>query len=88
MHNRATGALEVHAGRQIELVPVHVEIGEIGRPLLIWSLREEVALQDIGHVHIACAREMPGALLRPNQRAYSHLLRQALHALVVDQFRR
>lgn len=80
--------VEVHAGRQIELVSVHVEFGDIGHPLLVGSLRKEVSLQDIGHVHIADAWDMPEALLRPNQRAQSHLFHQPLHALVVDGLRR
>ena len=78
--------VQVHAGRQVELVVIHLELGDVGHPLLIWRGRAEVALQNVGHVRIAHARYMPGALLRPNQCAQSHLLHQALHALVVDRF--
>ena len=58
--------VEVHARRQIKLLPLHVELGDIGHPLLVGRLREEVALQDIGHVRIAHTGDMPGALLRPD----------------------
>ena len=79
---------QVHACRQVELAAIHIELGHIGRPLLVWRVREEVALQNVGHVRIAHAREMSGAPLRPDQRAQTHLLHQTLHALVVDRFRR
>ena len=79
--------VQVHAGRQVELVAIHIELGDIGRPLLVWRGRAEVTLQNVGHVRIADAQDMPRAPLRPNQRAQPHLLHQTLHALVVDRFR-
>ena len=79
--------VQVHARRQVELVAIHIELGDIGCPLLVWRGRAEVALQNVRHVRIARARDMLGALLRPNQRAQSHLAHQTLHALVVDRFR-
>jgi hypothetical protein len=44
--------------------------------------RQEVALQDIGHVRITHARDATGVFRQST--AQSHLLHQALHALVVD----
>lgn len=79
--------VQVHAGRQLELVPIHIELSDVGRPLLVWRCHAEVALQNIGYVRIAYARDMPGALLRPDQRTQPHLLHQTLHALVIDPFR-
>lgn len=78
--------VQVHAGRQVELVATHIELGDIGRPLLVRRVRAEVALQNVGHVLIAHARDLQRALLRPNQRAQPHLLHQTLHALVVNRF--
>ena len=69
-----------------ELVPVHVELGDIGRPFLVGRRRAEVALQDVWHVHIAHAWDIAGTLLRSNQRTQSHFLHQPLHAFVVDGF--
>jgi len=66
--------VQVYAGRQVELMAAHIELGDIGRPLLVRGGRAEVALQNVGHVLIAHARNMPRALLRPNQRAQPHLL--------------
>jgi len=76
--------VEVHAGRQVELVAVHIELGDVGRPLLVGRGRAEVALQNVGHVLVAHAWDMPGALLRPDQRTQPHHLHQTLYALVID----
>ena len=54
--------IAVHTSRQIELVPVHVELCDICHLLLAGSTRQKVALQDIGHVHIAHAWNSPRAL--------------------------
>ena len=56
-------------------------------PLLVESLREEIALQNIGHVHTAHAGDTPEATLHPNQRAHCHLLHQTLRTLVIGRFR-
>lgn len=79
--------VKVHAGRQIKLVAVHIELCDIGHPLLVWRCRVEVALQNIGHVCIDNAGNMPGALPCSDQCAQPHLLHQPLHAFVVDGFR-
>ena len=72
--------------RQIQHVPVHVEPRDVGRLFPVGHRRAEVALQDIGHVHIADARKSSRALPCPDQRAQPNLLHQPLHALVFDGF--
>ena len=79
--------VEVHASRQVELVPVHVEFGDICHPLVVWRGCAEVAFQDVRYVCIAYAWDMLGAFLRPDQGTQSHLLHQTLHALVVHGLR-
>ncbi len=51
---------------QVELVTIHVDFGAISRPLLILRGREEYTPQCAWHAH---ARDMPGSLLHPQQRA-------------------
>ena len=76
--------VQIHAGTKVELLPLHIEFGDIGHPLLGGSRRVEVALQDIGYVHVVKTVATPVAPLYANQRAQSHLLHKPQNALVVD----
>ena len=60
--------VQVHAGRQVELLAAYIELGDIGRPFLVWRGRAEVPLQNVGYRRIARAGNMPRALLRRDQR--------------------
>lgn len=72
--------VQVHAGRQIELVAAYIELGDIGRPLLVRRGCAEVALQNVGYVHIARARDTPRTLPRPDQRTQPHFcIRRCTH---------
>ena len=39
--------LKVHASRQVELLAIYTELGDIGSPLLVWRGCSEVALQTV-----------------------------------------
>jgi hypothetical protein len=80
--------VEVHAGRQTQLLAVRIELGNIVHPLLVWRGRAEIALQNIGYVRVVHALDASGTLLRPDQRSQLHLLYQPLQAFVVYGFRR
>jgi len=60
--------VQVHAGRQVELLSAYIELGDIGRPFLVRRGRAEVTLLNVGNVRVVRARDMPGALHRPDQR--------------------
>jgi len=57
--------VEIHTRRQIALVTIDLELGDIGCPLLVGHARAEVTLQHIGDVDIADAGDRLGTLLDP-----------------------
>ena len=66
---------------------MHIELGDVCRPFLVWRGCTKVAFQYVRHLLIAHAGDMPRALLRPDHRAQPYLLHQPLYALVVDRLR-
>lgn len=78
--------LKVHASRQVELLAIYTELGDIGSPLLVWRGCSEVALQTVESVHSGQSSYISGPLLCANQRSKPHLLHQPAYAFMVNQF--
>ena len=76
--------VQVHDRRQEQLFAGDIELGDIGRPLLVHALRPELTLQQVG-CHTASLTLVGPVLLGSDQRLQSHLNHQPLDGLVVDR---
>ncbi|MNE69206.1 hypothetical protein D3C87_1955170 [compost metagenome] len=54
--------VEVHDRRQVELHPLHLELGDVGHPLLVGPLGMELAIEVIANHNIGCPFERSVAL--------------------------